>query len=89
MPTIRMIMDGDKAWEDLRGREGDVHHLANDAPPIQVAVLAGGMASGLPSVAIRIDLPNGQFVIAETSARLFCSAARSIEAKYPDLFKDN
>ena len=53
-------------------------------------MLAGGgtmtLNRGRPSVALRIDLPDGRHVIAETSARLFCSAARSIMARYPNLF---
>jgi hypothetical protein len=52
-----------------------------------VAVLDGGMKSGRPSVAIRLDLPDGRTVVAETSARLFCVAARAIMAKHPELFE--
>jgi hypothetical protein len=84
MISMTINLRGDNAWPDLQNKP--VIHLANDAPPIQVAMLEGGLASGRPSVAIRIDLPDGQTVIAETTARLFCSAARAIMAKYPDLF---
>lgn len=73
-------------WPDL-DRE-NVIHLGNDAPPVRVAVLHGGMSSGQPSIALRIDLPDGRSIIAETSARLFCMAARGIMAKYPRLFDD-
>lgn len=73
-------------WPDL-DRE-NVIHLGNDAPPVRVAVLDGGMSSGQPSIALRIDLPDGRSVIAETSARLFCTTARGIIAKYPRLFDD-
>jgi hypothetical protein len=73
-------------WPDL-DRERCIH-LGKDAPPIHVATLEGGMTSGLPSVALRVDLPDGQTVIAETSARLFCASARAIMAKYPALFDD-
>lgn len=76
---------GDAAWEDIRDRP--IIHCA-DGAPIRVAVLPMGLASGRPSVAIRIDLPAGQTVVAETSARLFCAAARAILARYPDLFED-
>jgi hypothetical protein len=85
MPALNLITDeGDDPWPDLRGKE--VVHLGNGAPPIGVAVLSGGMASGRPSLMLRIDLPDGQIVMAETSARLFCLAARVIQAKFPDLF---
>lgn len=80
-------LDGESAWPELAGK--DIIHLANGAPAIQVAVLDKGMASGRPSVAIRVDLPDGKHVVAETSARLFCMAARAITAKYPDLFEDD
>lgn len=87
MIAMTIILDGDAAFEDLQGR--DVIHLADGAPPIQVAVLDGGLASGRPSVALRIDLPDGRAVVAETTARLFVTAARAIVARYPDLFRDD
>lgn len=85
MPTIDLILDGDGCWPDLPQR--DVIHLGNSAPPIGVALLSKGMSSGRPSVSLRIDLPDGKLVIAETSARLFCTAARVIMARHPDLFE--
>lgn len=87
MIPMTIIMKGDNAWPDLAGK--DVIHLSNGAPPLQVAVLDGGMQSGRPSVALRVDLPDGKVVIAETTARLLCTAAKAIMAKYPDLFVDN
>lgn len=74
------------AWPDLEKKR--VIHLGNDAKPIGVALLAGGTESGRPSVALRLDLPDGSVVIAETTARLFCTAARAMLAKHPDLFDD-
>jgi len=85
MPTLTIIPNGDGCWPDLIER-GFIH-LGNDAEPIQVAMLDHGMASGKPSVTIRVDLPDGRIVLAETSARLFVTAARAIWAKYPDLFE--
>jgi hypothetical protein len=85
MITMTVNMRGDGAFADLRDHPKLVH-LANDAPPIQVAVLDKGMASGLPSVCIRVDLPDGTVVLAETSARLFAAAGHAVMAKYPDLF---
>lgn len=87
MIGMTIKLDGDNAWPDLKGKE--IIHLANDAPPVEVAVLDGGLASGRPSVAIRINLPDGTPVIVETSARLFVSAARMISTKFPNLFDDN
>ena len=72
------------AFPDLREKE-----VILPESDIKVAVLDKGMESGRPSVAIRIDLPDGKVVLAETSARLFCTAAKVIMAKHPELFKDN
>lgn len=84
MIPITITFNGDNAWPDLRDKP--VIHVAN-GKGISVAVLDGGMASGRPSVALRLELPDGQTVIAETSARLFASAGRAIMAKYPNLFE--
>lgn len=86
MIGMTINLEGDNGWPDLRGKP--VVHLGNDAKPIQIAVLDGGMTSGRPSVALRFELPDGTTVIAETTARLFVTAARAIHAKYPDLFVD-
>lgn len=88
MPRMTIMLPGSEpVWPELQPAE--IIHIANDAPPIQVAVLASGMQSGLPSVALRVDLPDGKIVIAETSARLFCMAARAILARFPNLFEDD
>ena len=67
--------------------EGDVVRFADEASLVDVAVLPRGMASGRPSVAIRLHLEDGSTVIAQTSARLFVTAARAIHARYPDLLE--
>jgi hypothetical protein len=84
MIGMSVTLDGDKAWPDLAAKK-DVVVL--EAGTIAVAVLPGGMQSGRPSVMLRFELPDGNTVLAETSARLFCTAARAIMARYPDLFE--
>lgn len=86
MLGLTINLKGDGAAADVP-RDKLIHVAGRK--PIQVIVLDGGMASGRPSVALRIDLPDGQVVIAETSARLFCSAGRAIAAAHPKLFDDN
>lgn len=54
----------------------------------KLVVLDSGMKSGQPSVALRFDLPDGRHIIAETSARVFCTAAKAIMGRYPKLFED-
>jgi hypothetical protein len=91
MNALVLKLDGDGAWPDLAGKidTPQVIHLGNDAKPIEISVLDAGMHSGRPSIMIRLELPDGRTVLAETSARLFCSAGRAVLAKYPRLFDDN
>lgn len=81
MIPFSIILDGDNAWPDLKAKPFADGLIAG------LAVLKGGMASGKPSVGLRIDVSDGSTVVAQTSARLFCSAAKAIMAKYPDLFE--
>ena len=86
MPALSIKLQGDGCWPDLEGK--DLLTLSGpDAPSIQLALLPGGMDSGKPSISIRIDLPDGRVLLTETSARLFCTAANMVMAKYPDLFE--
>jgi hypothetical protein len=78
VPRVTIIPNGDGAWPDIVGRVD--YHLGNDAKPIQIALLKAGMASGKPSVTIRIDLPDGKVVLAETSLALFLAAAEALAA---------
>lgn len=86
MPAMSIILDGDNAWPDLKDLPADKFHHSKNIEG--VTMLNGGMASGLPSVAFRIKLDDGSVVVAETSARLFCTAARAFMARCPDLFDD-
>lgn len=82
MAIMTILLDADGAWPELRGKK--IHHISND-DVIEVAALDGGMQSGLPSVMFRIDLPNGEVVLAETSMRLFLNAAKAFMARYGDV----
>jgi hypothetical protein len=75
---LKIILDGEGAWPDLKGRI--VHH----ATTFEVAALASGMTSGSPSVGIRIDLPDGSAVMAETSLKLFLTAADALRGAHGD-----
>lgn len=83
MIGMSIKLDG-SGWPEIK--EEDT--IIADGGSIQLSVLPGGMATGLPSVAIRIDLPDGKHLIAQTSARLFVGAAKAIEGRYPTLFVD-
>lgn len=80
MIPLEIIIDREPIWPDLKHFE--------EADKIAVAMLDGGMASGKPSIAIRLDMDDGRVIIAQTSARLFCTAARAFMAKHPNLFED-
>ena len=85
MPVITVDFAPDGVGNDIPADK--MIHLGNEAPPIVAYVLDGGMSSGKPSVMLRIDLPDGRTVLAETSARLFCTVGRMIMARYADLFE--
>lgn len=83
MTMLRVMLDGEGAFADLAGKEDKVIHLTG---PFVVAALEGGMkGSGAPSVAIRIDLPDGRTVIQETSLKLWYTATRALKGKFGDL----
>lgn len=81
MMGLDLYLRGDGAWADLQGRE-DVTWIGDGT--LQMAVLEGGMVSGAPLVAIRLNLGNG-VVIMQTSAKLLLAAAQAIEACYPNI----
>ena len=87
MLGLDLDLEGDAAWADLAGRLDQVIHL-REGTTVRLAVLAAGMTSGRPAVGIRLDLPDGRVVLAETSARLLVTAARAIAARFPDLLED-
>lgn len=84
MPVLatKFIQGDETAWDDVNHPDKIVQSNA-----LQLAVVDKGMGSGQPSVALRVDLPDGKILITETSARLFCTAARAIMARYPNLFE--
>ena len=84
MPIITLNLNPEPHWPDLAERPESVIHLGNGAPAIQVASLPGGMDSGRTSVALRLDLPDGRTVVAETSLRLLLTVARALASRYPD-----
>ena len=85
MPVIRINTDGDNAWSDLRQLVE-----TNDPRLIQamggetvwsLIILEGGMVSGKYSVGLRLDLPDGRHVVAETSWDAFKAAFFALKAR--------
>lgn len=79
MESLTINLNGDGILEGTKPE--DIVHIKH----FTVSSLEGGMQSGLPSVAIIADLPDGKKLFMETSMRLFCSSADALKAKYGDL----
>jgi hypothetical protein len=86
MQAIDVILKGDGAWPDLEelNELGRFTHLSDAVPDwrLQIAALPSGMESGRTSVAMRIDMPNGEVVLVETSLRLLSNAVDILKASY-------
>jgi hypothetical protein len=81
MLGLEIHVDGEGCWPDIAEKKMTVRHITNG---MQIAGLPGGLKSGKPSVAIRIDLDDNEVVFAETSLVLFLTAADALKARYGD-----
>lgn len=86
MPVMRLKLGPEPIWPDLEEkiRQGLVYHLSNESV-IEVGALDGGMVSGRPSIAFRIDLPDGKVVVAETSLGLFQTVNAGLRGRFGDV----
>lgn len=90
MPAIDLTIVDDVTvappWPEVRelDEEGFLVHLPDAT--WRVALLGEGMSSGLPSVALRLELPDGRTVIAETSVALWSSVTIAARARWPVAF---
>lgn len=81
MTPLDIIFDGDDAWPDLADPDG---------PPVvdgrldAVAALPNATAKGKPAVALRIALPDGTVVIAQTTLALLWTAMRGFVGRHGD-----
>ena len=77
---LRIVLDGEGSWPDLLELDtaGKLAWLTN--APLSISRLPEGMVGGRSSVAIRIDLPDGRTVVAETTMRLFLGCADAFKA---------
>jgi hypothetical protein len=83
VPEIRVsvVRYGDPPpYPDLQ----DVVHLPDGV--WDLAVLEGGMQSGKESLALRLTLPDGTEVLAETSLSAWITATCAIRGAFPDAF---
>lgn len=85
MPVLKVILE-EPTWPDLAEKRDQLSWLnSNDDPPIQIGALERGTVGGRPSVAIRIDLPDGRIVVAETTLRLFQMANAALLGRFGDV----
>lgn len=87
MPAIDITILADDTerppWDDAYdGRT--IHHLQEAT--WRIALLGGGMSSGLPSVALRLDLEDGSTVIAETSLAALTGVIAAARGRWPVAF---
>ncbi len=74
--TLELRLEGEGALADWVDRE------MVSGEPLIICALSGGMESGLPSVALACELPDGKVFFAQTSLRLFLAAADALRARY-------
>lgn len=80
MPELKVILDGDGCWPDFA--EKLKLGLLIETQVGALAYLPAGMVGGNPSVAFRVDLPDGRVVFAETSLKLLGVAVDAMRAKF-------
>jgi hypothetical protein len=80
MNAIEIITEGEGCWPDIAEKiaNGNLIHLSN-GHVIEIAMLKNGTVQGKPSLSIRMNLPDGKVLIAETTLDLFLAAARAFD----------
>lgn len=79
MLALNLVLK-EPAWPDLADKTDKIIHVTS---PLGLAYLEAGMESGARSVMLRVDLPDGRVVLAETSFALLALAVRGIAAVPP------
>jgi len=80
MPSIDLRLDVDGCWADI-GLKRQAGLLRISETAIGLALLCDGMTSGRASVSLRVDLPDGQCALAQTSLRALAAAVRAMEVR--------
>lgn len=76
MPSLDMRLNGDGAFDDWVGKEP--HHYTH----FRMTGLRDGMSSGKPSLMFGVELPDGSFVVLETSGMLLEASIRAFKARW-------
>ncbi len=80
MLTFHTLLEPAEHWPDLLDKE--VIYLGNEASPIEIMAMPGGMASGRTSISMRLDLPDGRVVIVETALYELAKAVQQLQARF-------
>lgn len=75
-----IILDGDGCWPDARPDNPQCEFIEYPIS-IDFARLRKGVQSGASSVTIRINRPDGTFVITQTSMKNFLAVAQAFQTK--------
>ena len=81
MEALDLYMDFDEAWPELR-EEALAGANVYQSPDIRVTAMARvprGTMGGKSSVMVRIDLPDGSFLLAGTTLALLATAVRAFK----------
>lgn len=84
MPDVNAVIvreGDDPPWPDI-----DLDKIVLPDASWDVAILQAGMSSGLPSVMLRIELPDGTTMLAETSLALWSAVTIMARAAFPEAF---
>ena len=80
MLTFHTILEPVEHWDDLLDKE--VIYLGDEASPVEIVAMPGGMASGRTSISMRLDLPDGRVVIVETALYELMNAVRALQERF-------
>lgn len=83
---ISIVKDGASLpWPELEAqlKAGTLHATTQDP---YFALIEGGTSEGLPSVAVRVELPNGDTVVWETTLQLFIGVLAAARGAFPEAF---
>lgn len=72
MPVLNVVINGENCWPELKDNfiQGEW---------VGIARLPQGTASGRPTVVVRLELPDGRTVLAQTTLALLSQAVRAFE----------
>lgn len=70
--ALDLVLDGDGAWPDMLG--------VPEAKLEAIGRLTKGTSGGHSSIAFRLRMPDGSLVIAQTTMKLFLTAADTMRA---------